>query len=495
MNRARLLAWVLGGGGAAACAASLVWLIALHLYVPLAVINLALIAFGLLGALVASRQPRNSMGWLMVAGSVAGSLLFLPLDYGYSALAVHHGAWPFGTTALWIESWAYAPSLGMFYPMVVARFPSGRVPRRWRAVDWLATAGTLAYGVSIALAPSRVLPGFLPTSTATAHLVSPLVQNPLGAPVSEDLLAPLRVIGLVLIVLGYVAAVLSLIVRFRHASGDERKQLQWFAYAGTLMAGSLLYGLTSQVLAGGINVVITGHSLGDALIPLTFVSSALPVAIAIAILRYRLYDIDLIINRTIVYGGLTAILGALYTALITFFNRFFIAATGQRSDAAYVITAFAVVVAFSPVKDWLQHQVDRRIRHASPATVLDGFRGDVEAVVSVLDVDRVARRLLDQAIEAFDARSAALYLDPNANPRYERGHVNGHAEVEVDIRSGDTRFGRLVLGARRGNIEYTARDVALLQRSADSVGEALALAAHLGFRPLSKAHSGKEKRT
>lgn len=488
MNRARLLGWVLGGGGAAACAASLAWLIALGLYVPLAVINVSMVGFGLLGALVASRQPRNSVGWLMVAGSVAGSLLFLPLDYGYSALSVHRGAWPLGTTALWIESWAYAPSLGMFYPMVVARFPDGRVRPRWRVVDWLATVGTLAYGMSVALAPSRVLPGFLPTSTNTAHLVGPLVQNPLGAPLSEDLLAPLRVVGLLLIVLGYVVAVVSLIARFRKASGDERRQLQWFAYAGVLMAGALLYGLTTQVLAKGINVVITGHSLGDALIPLTLVSAALPVAIAIAILRYRLYDIDLIINRTLVYGGATAILAALYTALITFFNRFFIAATGQRSDAAYVLTAFAVVVAFSPVKDWLQHQVDRRIRHASPATVLEGFRAEVEAVVSVMDVDRVARRLLDQAIEAFDARGAALYLDSSANPRYERGHLNRHIDVEVAIRFGETRYGRLVLGARRGNIEYTAHDLALLQSSADSVGEALALAAHIGFRPLSKVH-------
>ena len=489
MNRARLLAWVLGGGGAAACALSLVWLAALGLYVPLAVINLAMIAFGLLGALVASRQPRNSVGWLMVAGSLAGSLLFLPLDYGYSALAVHRGGWPFGTAAMWLESWAYAPSFGMFFPLVVARFPDGRIRPRWRAVDWLATSGTIAYGISILLAPPHVLRGFVPSDTRTSQLIAPLVQNPLGTPVPEDLLAPLRVIGLVLIVLGYVAAVLSLIARFRSASGDERRQLQWFAYAGTLMAGALLYGLASQVLSRGVNVIITGRNLGDALIPLTFVAAALPVAIAIAILRYRLYDIDLIINRTVVYAGLTAVLGALYSGMVTFLNRFFISVSGQKSDAAYVITAFAVAFSFNPVRDWLQHQVDRRIRHAAPATVLNQFRADVESVVSVMDVDRVAQRLVDQAIEAFDARGAAIYLHTSsAQPAYARGHFNGEVEVEIKLHYEETQYGRLVLGKRRGDAPYSAQDRALLQRSADSVGEALALAAHLGFRPLSKAH-------
>lgn len=185
---------------------------------------------------------------------------------------------------------------------------------------------------------------------------------------------------------------------------------------------------------------------------------------------------------------MTAILGAIYTALITFFNRFFIAATGQKSDAAYVVTAFAVVAAFSPVKDWLQHNVDRRIPHASPAALLEEFRADVEAVVSVMDIDRVARRLLDDAVTAFDARGAALYLDPATSPHYVRGHVNGKVEVEVVLRFGDSRFGRLELGSRRGDIPYTARDRAALQRSADSVAEAFALAANLGFRPLSKAH-------
>jgi hypothetical protein len=103
---------------------------------------------------------------------------------------------------------------------------------------------------------------------------------------------------------------------------------------------------------------------------------------------------------------------------------------------------------------------------------------------------RVARRLLDQSIEAFDARGAAVYLDSNdaSRPLYSRGYMNGETEVEVALRYDGTRYGRLVLARRRGDIEYSEHDRAVLQRSADSVGEALALAAHLGFKPLAKAH-------
>lgn len=121
--------------------------------------------------------------------------------------------------------------------------------------------------------------------------------------------------------------------------------------------------------------------------------------------------------------------------------------------------------------------------------MLDRFRSDVDAVVSVIDVHRVARRLLDQAIEAFDARGAAVYLDSNdeSQPLYSRGYVNGEIEVDMALRYDGTHYGRLVLARRRGDLEYTPHDRAVLQQSADSVGEALALAAQLGFKPLARS--------
>ncbi|HEX2682132.1 MAG TPA: hypothetical protein VHQ03_12680, partial [Candidatus Dormibacteraeota bacterium] len=403
-QRGRALAWALGLGGAVACTIALLWTTAIGLFVPIAIVNVTLIAFGLIGALVASRAPTNSVGWLMCAGSLVGSLLYLPLDYGYTAGVVERGSWPFAATALWLSTWLSAPSLGLLFPIITVRFPDGNVSQRWRFVDWLAVAGTAAYAVSVSLAAANVLPGFLPMrSGATFRSVAAIIANPLGSTLPQWLLDSVRLASLGLLVLAYVACVASVIDRFRRARGDERLQLKWFTYAGIVMVLALVVGLAGQVINGGVMPLVLGRHLGDALIPFTFATLSLPVAIGIAILRYRLYEIDLIINRTLVYGSLTAILGAVYAAVITLLNRLFISASGQRSDAAYVVTAFVVVVASSPLKDWLQRQVDRRVPHASPSTVLEEFKGDVDVVISVIDVRRVARRLLDRAVAAFDA--------------------------------------------------------------------------------------------
>ena len=479
MNRARALAWALGGAGTAGCvlgAAASIWLATPASFLLIYAIGVLL---GLLGALVAARAPRNSVGWLMIALAWLVSIVHVAGAYGYAALVIQHNAWPLGSLAAWLGGWIWVPSFG-FLALIAVRFPDGDARRLGRLVDWSYMVGTGLFALAIALdAPATVL-DFAPLPGDKARAMLPFFHDPIAFHPPLQALSQIQGVGLILILLANVVGAASPYLRYRSGRGDERLQIKWFVYAGSLCALAVLY--------GGVAWNFFGQPLYLAFTPLEVAGLTIPVAIGIAVLRYRLYDIDLIINRTLVYGGATAVLGAIYAGLITFLNRFFIAATGQRSDAAYVLTAFGVVVAFSPVKDWLQRQVDRRIRHASPATVLDGFRADVEAVVSVMDVDRVARRLLDQAIEAFDARGAALYLDSDANPHYERGHLNKHDDVEVAIRFGETRYGRLVMGSRRGNIEYTERDVALLQSSADSVGEALALAAHLGFRPRSKAH-------
>jgi hypothetical protein len=282
---------------------------------------------------------------------------------------------------------------------------------------------------------------------------------------------------LALTLVAFAIAVASVLDRFRGATGDYRLQLKWFVFAVALIAVVLLLGSIVEVTNGAPATAI------GILYHLAFL--ALPLSIAVAVLRYHLYDIDLIINRTLIYGSLTAILTALYTAGVGLLNKIFIAVSGQKSDAAFVLGTFVVVVAFSPLRDWLQREVNRRAGHDSPTTLLDQFRTEIDSVVTVMDVDRVTQRLLDRATDAFGARGAAIYLDSTdaSKPIYSRGRLDGEGLLEVGLSFRARYLGRLVLGSRRGDLSYTANDRAALQRLADSAAEAIALADHLGFRP------------
>jgi two-component system, NarL family, sensor kinase len=470
VNRgARTLAWALGLTGVVACIAAAGVVLAFRAPSTFLVTYLVGVVLGLIGALVASRDPRNSIGWLMCASSIAVSLTHLPAGYGYFALVLQHGAWPLGGVAIWLGAWGYVVILGLFLPIISVRFPDGKVLRRWRFVDWVAILGTVLFASGIALQPWNVLVDFLPIPAPDVARLSSHIEQ------SHGVLNQVQGFGLALIVVGYVAGAASIAARYRRAQGDVRVQLRWFVYSGALIAAAFVYGAVAWNFLG--------VPLYLALTPFEFAVLTLPIAIAVAILRYHLYDIDLIINRTLVYSGLTAILGAVYAAVVTLLNRLFISLSGQRSDAAYVVTAFVVVIASSPVKDWLQRQVDRRFPHRSPSAVLDEFRGDVDAVVSVIDVRRVLRRLVDEAVTAFDARSAALYLEGDGpSPVHSFGDDDRDVALEVDLRHDGRLLGRLVMGSRRGDVEYTPEDREALQRSANSVAEALALTDQLGLR-------------
>ncbi|HYM83536.1 MAG TPA: hypothetical protein VEY67_05255 [Candidatus Dormibacteraeota bacterium] len=463
------LAWALGFVATAACLAAGGVVLMFGAPTSFLLIDLVGVVLALLGAAVVSRQPSNSVGWLMWLTSLGASLVHLPAGYAYAALVGRGGAWPFGGGAAWFGAWSWVPVLALL-PLIAVRFPDGRAPRRWRLVEWLAVGGTALFALGIALVPPAELAGFLPIPAPAVALLAPKIASPFGASFAPGALAAVQGSGLTLIVLAYAGAAASVLARFRRAQGDERLQLKWFAYAGALVAATFVYGAMAWN--------IFGQPLYLALTPLELATLTVPLAIAIAIFRYRLYDIDLIINRSVVYVSLTAILAALYSSGVTLIQRLFISASGATSDAAYVLTAFVVVVAFSPLKDWLQRQVDRRLPRTSPLAVMEQFRSDVDAVVLALDVGQLARRLVERAAAAFNARGAAVYLSPAlGEPFFRQGDAPDEAAVVVDLRHESQSVGLLVMGARRGSIEYTSRDRDALQRSADVVAEALVLAA------------------
>src|SRR5262249_3047119 len=162
----------------------------------------------------------------------------LPTDYAYAALVLNLGAWPFGSEVLWFSSWSSIPIFSLLLPLILARFPDGRIRPQWRVVDWLAIAGSLSFGLSVAPAPAdsgAVAPADIGLVTPSiAAQLEPFAHNPLGFSLPDSLLAYAWMGGLFTVLTTYVVAAAAVAARFGHARGDERIQLKWFAYACTV---------------------------------------------------------------------------------------------------------------------------------------------------------------------------------------------------------------------------------------------------------------------
>jgi hypothetical protein len=243
----------------------------------------------------------------------------------------------------WFGFWAEMPGIAVVALFLPLLFPDGHLPsRRWRPVAYVAAA-TLVVAVLFTMVA--------PDTYASAGYAS--IRNPIGLDQYKaffdavgNAMQPL-LFGLV------VVSAIALFSRVRHADTNERQQLKWFAYAGAL----ILLSFVVEALAAFIPSLMAVTDLVTVL-----AITALPAAVGIAILRNRLYDIDLIINRTVVYVLLTAALAGVYTASVALFQRMFVAMTGQSSDIAIVMTLFVLATVFTPVKNTLQETVDRRIR-------------------------------------------------------------------------------------------------------------------------------------
>jgi hypothetical protein len=203
--------------------------------------------------------------------------------------------------------------------------------------------------------------------------------------------------------------------------------------------------------------------------------SAIPVTLTIAILRHRLYNIDVIINRALVYGALTAILAGLYTASISLFQRVFQAATGQKSDAAIVLTTLVLASAFTPIRTRLQTVVDQRFKDVHDARHrLDALAEEVRQGLWVVSPVQASRRLLDDALAAFDAEGGAVYLFGRGRERLalRSGIWNGQPALAVPLADGRKEYGRIALGRRKNDAGYTPEDASLLARTAETVASA-----------------------
>jgi hypothetical protein len=349
-------------------------------------------AFLVVGCLILARRPGNVIGWIFTAVGLLTMTAVLAETYAEYAYVTRPGSLPAPLVGVWVVTWIWTPTIMLMLVFPLLLFPTGRsLSPRWLPVTWLAVGLIAAYIVLGALYPTLDLPD------------GRTVANPIGVAWINVDASPVGaiLIGLTLSVL--VAAIVSLVLRFRRSRGVERQQLKWFTYAGALV----LLAPFSNSLIGNISYVLV---------------IALPVAVGIAVLRYRLYDIDRLLNRTLVYGLLTAILGLVYAGTVLVLGEVFGGVAGDPPSWAVAGATLAVAALFRPARRRIQAVVDRRFnrRKYNAAKTVEAFSTRLRDEV---DLDTLSTELLTVVDQTMQPAMVSLWLRPaaEATPHGHRG--------------------------------------------------------------------------
>src|SRR5215213_8288120 len=311
-----------------------------HIYNPWLDSTLNAVFFSTVGAIVASRRPENPVGWLLCLYGFAQSISHFSAQYAIYTLLAQPNSLPAGIAMAWVFSWLLPIIIG-FSVLFILLFPTGRLPsRRWRWLMWPTVAFMLVGVISDAFTSGPV-DGLGP------------IRNPLGIEGFSNVYKSILYNMVATFLL--VAAASSVFVRLRRAKGVERQQIKWFAYAAAAtVIGLVLAYVIPEMIEAPLWFERIGYAILLVLIP------AMPISIGIAILKYRLYDIDVIINRTLVYGSLTVTLVALYFGGIVVSQRLFVLLTGEKSTLAVVASILLIAALFTPLRRRIQGFIDRR---------------------------------------------------------------------------------------------------------------------------------------
>jgi hypothetical protein len=297
------------------------------------------LTFSVVGAVIVSRLPGNLIGWIFCSIGFLGGIRLLGTEYAAYSLLVTSGSLPGGRILAWLDCWLWVPDVAL-YLFLALLFPNGRLPSaRWRPLAWFTVVVAAMGTVAVALSPGPIR-GLEP------------VDNPLGLAGFPRAAIPTEIL---LYASGLVAA-LSVLLRLRRSEGDEREQIKWFAYAGVLLAIStaVTYVLYEATGPSWVEWVV--------FVPALIGITGMPVGVGIAILRYRLYDIDIIISRSLVYGSLTLAIAAIFEAADAVMHYLLLTLTHQEESVVSVIVAALVIAAlFDPVKHRIKRLVDSRI--------------------------------------------------------------------------------------------------------------------------------------
>ena len=339
------------------------------------------------GAIISSRLPANAVGWIFLAMGVLLGLLFAAGAYADLTIDMGYGSLPGGWIAAWIGSWIFIPTAFGLPMFLLLLFPDGHfISRGWRSAGWV-----LGVTVTFAVASKALVPGRIP----------PGLDNPLApSGVAGEAFWVLDSVTDALALPAFALAVAGLAVRLRRSRGVERQQLKWFTYCAALVGAGF-----------GAGVFVSGPVGSLAFLVGLLALAGLPVAAGIAILRYRFYDIDVIVNRTLVYGSLTATLVAGYVGTVLVLQRALIFFTGQESTLAVVASTLVIAALFNPLRRRIQALVDRRFYRSKydAAKTLEVFSGRLR---DETDLKQLNAELLSVVSATVQPEHVSLWLRP-----------------------------------------------------------------------------------
>ena len=358
------------------------------------------VGYSVIGAVIASRLPAHPIGWICCAIGFMGAVEHFSGEYAVYALLAHPEVLLGGQAMLWISLWAWIFMFGLIV-FLLFLFPTGQFPsRQWRTFAWLSAALFVMAAILVAISPDAVLDTLGSSGNGGFSL-----PNPLGVEGLPNLYRPVQASVLAL---GLVAAA-SVVVGRRGATGIERQQIKWLLYAGAIwFGGNALRTLVLSPIVGAWWGVWVGYLL------VGVGGLGGPIAIGIAILRYRLYEIDTLINRTLVYGALTAMLALVYFGGVATTEAIFRALTGQQQQPqlAIVVSTLVIAALFSPLRRRIQSFIERRFyrRKYDARKTLESFSTKLR---DETDLDALCDDLTSVVRETMQPAHVSLWLRPD----------------------------------------------------------------------------------
>ncbi len=339
------------------------------------------VAFASVGALIVPRHPRNGIGWIFCYVGLMNGIQTLLEEYAVYALLAHPGTLPAGDWLAWMQTWFWVPAAMPIFTLPFL-FPNGRVlSPRWQLVLWLGgmTTALLLFGAAFAPVPLQSFDDRM---------------NPYALGGDSGIMLVVYDVALALLAVVVLLGAASMFVRFRRSSGVERQQLKWFTYAAAL-AATIFVVFQDEPTVGAMMSILA--------------MLALPVATGIAILRFRLWDIDLIIRRTLIYGVLTGALAFVYFGLVVLLQQLLRAVSGQSSELAIIVSTLAIAALFNPLRRRVQDVIDRRFyrRKYNAAHVLADFAATARDEV---ELEKLTARLVEVVQETMQPSHVSLWL-------------------------------------------------------------------------------------